>query len=91
MACGDAHAPPGGAEPNILKLHKQQKHNILHILHVVHTFFGYSFVPCRSRELTEHEDERIKAENWFPVAWMPIHDPDKANGQLRAMKVIQQG
>ena len=27
-----------------------------------------------------HEDERMKAENWYAVAWMPIHDPEKSKG-----------
>ena len=33
----------------------------------------------------------MKAENWYPVAWMPVYDPDKGKLLIQAMKVIRQG
>ena len=44
-------------------------------------FFAYvhrysRLVSCHFREL--HEDKPMKAENWYPVAWVSIYDPDES-------------
>jgi len=60
------------------KLHKQHKEHIGHNLH------NSMYVACcdsydtAESSLNIHEEERMKPENWFPVAWFPIYDNDKS-------------